>query len=174
MIGGVPNLADRAVAPSWCTAAALSCALTVAGSIVLSPPAAADNKRLNDGVAVNIHTIHRQQKCSEDVAVDPQLQLAAEWHTNDVLNNRALDGDTGSDGSSVQDRANAAGFQGVAAETVAINPALAISGIEILNQWYSNPVQLATMRDCAYTQVGIWSANSLDRTVVVAVYGRPA
>jgi len=29
------------------------------------------------------------------------------------------------------------------------------------------------MRDCAYTQIGVWSANSLDRTVVVAVYGNP-
>lgn len=173
MIGGVPDFADRAVAPSWRTAAVLGCALTVAGLIVMSPPAGADNKRLNDGVAVNVHTIHRQQNCSEDVAVNPQLQLAAEWHTNDVLNNRALNGDTGSDGSSVQDRANAAGYQGIVAETVAINPALAISGIEILNQWYSNPAYLAVMRDCTYTQVGVWSANSLDRTVVVAVYGRP-
>ena len=32
---------------------------------------------------------------------------------------------------------------------------------------------LAIMRDCTYTQVGVWSANSLDRTVVVAVYGHP-
>lgn len=111
MIGGVPDCADRAVAPSWCTAAVLGCVLTVAGSIVMSPPAGADNKRLNDGVAVNVHTIHRQQNCSEDVAVNPQLQLAAEWHTNDVLNNRALNGDSGSDGSSVQDRANAAGIK---------------------------------------------------------------
>jgi hypothetical protein len=50
-----------------------------------------------------------------------------------VLNNRALDGDIGSDGSTPQDRANAAGYQGTVAETVAINPALAISGIEIMN-----------------------------------------
>ena len=64
MIGGVPDFADRAVAPSWRTAAVLGCALTVAGLIVMSPPAGADNKRLNDGVAVNVHTIHRR---SEDV-----------------------------------------------------------------------------------------------------------
>ena len=36
-------------------------------------------------------------------------------------------------------------------ETVAINPALAINGIEILNQWYYNPAYLAIMRDCANT-----------------------
>jgi len=33
------------------------------------------------------------------------------------------------------DRARAAGFTGNVAETVAINPALAISGIELINMW---------------------------------------
>jgi uncharacterized protein YkwD len=136
-------------------------------------PASADNKRLNDGVVANVYTIQHQAGCTNDVTINPQLQLAAEWHTNDVLNNRALDGDVGSDGSSVQDRANAAGYHGVVAETVAINPALAINGVEIMNQWYHRPDYMAIMSDCAYTQMGVWSENSLDRSVVVAVYGRP-
>jgi hypothetical protein len=72
-----------------------------------------------------------------------------------------------------QDRANAAGFNGVASETVAINPALAISGIEIMNQWYYRPDYMAIMSNCANTQIGVWSESGLDRTVVVAVYGRP-
>jgi len=38
---------------------------------------------------------------------------------------------------------NAAGFHGRVAETVAINPAVAISGIELINQWYYNPAYLA-------------------------------
>jgi hypothetical protein len=29
------------------------------------------------------------------------------------------------------------------------------------------------MSDCANTTIGVWSENSLDRTVVVAVYGKP-
>jgi hypothetical protein len=29
------------------------------------------------------------------------------------------------------------------------------------------------MQNCAYSQIGVWSENSLDRTVVVAVYGQP-
>jgi uncharacterized protein YkwD len=106
--------------------------------------------------------------------VSPQLQLAAQWHTDDVLNNRDLDGDIGSDGSTPQDRARAAGFNGKVAETVAINPALAISGIELINMWYYDPNYFAIMSDCANTLIGVWSANSLDRTVVVAVYGQPA
>lgn len=149
-------------------------ALTVVAVGVASAPCAhADNKRLNDGVVANIYTIQHQAGCTNDVTINPQLQLAAQWHTLDVLNNRSLDGDIGSDGSTPQDRANAAGFHGKVAETVAINPALAISGIEILNQWYYNPAYLSIMRDCSNTAIGVWSENSLDRTVVVAVYGQP-
>jgi hypothetical protein len=33
---------------------------------------------------------------------------------------------------------------------------------------------MAIMSNCHYTQIGVWSENSLDRTVVVAVYGTPA
>jgi hypothetical protein len=29
------------------------------------------------------------------------------------------------------------------------------------------------MSDCGYTKMGVWSENSLDRSVVVAVYGKP-
>ncbi|WP_373140766.1 CAP domain-containing protein [Mycobacterium marinum] len=147
--------------------ALLSAALSTA------PAAHADNKRLNDGVVANVYTIQHQAGCTNELRIDPRLQLAAQWHTNDVLGNRALDGDIGSDGSTPSDRAAAAGFRGDVAETVAINPALAISGVELINQWYNNPDYLAIMRDCKYTAIGVWSENSLDRTVVVAVYGSP-
>jgi uncharacterized protein YkwD len=142
-------------------------------SVLTVPAAHADNKRLNDGVVANVYTIQHQVGCTNDVKINPQLRLAAQWHTQDVLNNRTLDGDIGSDGSTPQDRAQAAGFRGSVAETVAINPAVAISGIEILNQWYHNPAYLAVMSNCANTQIGVWSDNSPDRTVVVAVYGQP-
>jgi hypothetical protein len=32
---------------------------------------------------------------------------------------------------------------------------------------------MAIIRDCANTAIGVWSDNSLDRTIVVAVYGQP-
>jgi uncharacterized protein YkwD len=102
------------------------------------------------------------------------LTLAAEWHAEDMINNRAINGDIGTDGSSPQDRANAAGFRGKASETVATNPALAISTLDLVNQWYGNPDDMAIIRDCANTNIGVWSDNALDRTVVVAVYGQPA
>ena len=158
-------------------------ALVVAAGTLLGMPAAhadgdnntltPNNKRLNDGVVANVYTMQHQAGCTNDVKINPQLRLAAEWHTRDVLNNRSLDGDIGSDGSTPQDRAIAAGFHGPVAETVAINPALAISGIELINQWYYNPAYFAIMSNCANTQIGVWSENSPDRTVVVAMYGQP-
>jgi uncharacterized protein YkwD len=132
-----------------------------------------NNKRLNDSVVSNVYTVQHQAGCSNDVRVNPQLVRAAQWHTNDVLNNHNLDGDVGSDGTTPQDRANNAGYRGTATETVAINPALAISGVEIMNQWVYNPALFAIMANCANTQIGVWSANSFNRTVVVAVYGQP-
>jgi uncharacterized protein YkwD len=137
------------------------------------PAAQADNKRLNDSIVANVYTVQHQAGCTNDVHINAQLRQAAQWHTDDVLNNRGLDGDLGSDDSTAQDRATAAGFHGRVAETVAINPALAISGVELINQWYYNPAYLAIMSDCANSEIGVWSQNSVDRTVVVAVYGHP-
>jgi uncharacterized protein YkwD len=158
-------------------------ALVVAASTMLCVPLAQadgdndtvipNNKRLNDGVVANVFTVQHQAGCTNDVRINKQLQLAAQRHTHDVLNNRNLDADTGSDGSTPQDRANAAGFHGRVAETIAINQSIAISGNDLINRWYYNPAYMAIMSNCANSQMGVWSENSPDRTVVVAVYGQP-
>lgn len=145
----------------------------VAAAVAGVPAAQADNRRLNESVVVNVYTIQHKHGCDTEIKINPQLQLAAQWHANDVLRNRALNADIGSDGSTPQVRANNAGFVGTVSETVAINPALAISGVEILNQWYYRPDYMAIMSNCANTEIGVWSENSLDRSVVVAVYGQP-
>jgi uncharacterized protein YkwD len=142
-------------------------------AVLAAPTAAADNKRLNSAVVSAVYTLQHQAGCTNDVIRNNALTLAAEWHAEDMLNNRNINDDIGSDGSTPQDRANAAGFRGKAAETVAINPAVAISSLELVNQWYYNPDDMAIIRDCANTAIGVWSDNSLDRTVVVAVYGQP-
>ncbi|AGB22193.1 hypothetical protein Mycsm_01805 [Mycobacterium sp. JS623] len=149
-------------------------AVGLTAATVTAPHAQADNKRLNSGVVANIDTIHQQAGCTTTIKISPQLQLAAQWHTDDVLNNVALDGNAGTDGSTPQDRANAAGYRGTVRETVAINPALAINNLDILNLWYYDPATYGVMADCASTQIGVWSENSLSRSVVVAVYGQPA
>lgn len=148
-------------------------AVPAVGQIPAIPTAHADNNRLNNSVVANVYTIQHQAGCKNDVIVNAPLRLAAQWHALDVLNNRALDADIGSDGTAPQDRAAAAGFRGKVAETVAINQSLAINNLDVLNQWYFNPQDLAIMQDCQYSRMGVWSENSLDRSVVVAVYGHP-
>jgi len=158
----------------------LSVGLGLVAGLAVPSVAHADNRRLNDGVVANVYTIQHRAGCdtaigppNNGIKVNPKLRLAAQWHTNDVLNNRALDGDIGSDGSTVADRARAAGYQGVVAETVAINPALSINGVEILQQWMGRPDYMAIMADCGNVDIGVWSENLVpDRSVVVAVYGR--
>ncbi|OBJ06716.1 hypothetical protein A5624_23775, partial [Mycobacterium sp. 1482292.6] len=100
---------------------------------VAAPAAHADNKRLNSAVVSAVYTLQHQAGCTNDVVRNNALTLAAEWHADDMINNRNINGDIGSDGSTPQDRANAAGFRGRAAETVAINPAIAISSLELVN-----------------------------------------
>ena len=151
---------------------ALSMLALVGVGIATAPTADADNRRLNESVLANVYTVQYKAGCDTDIKDNPKLRLAAQWHTNDVLNNRALDGDIGSDGSTVADRARNAGYAGAVAETVAINPALAISGVELINQWYHRPDYYAIMADCANVDIGVWSESVLDRTVVVAVYGK--
>ncbi|WP_328363351.1 CAP domain-containing protein [Mycobacterium sp. NBC_00419] len=136
------------------------------------PVAQADNARLNKSVFANVVTLHQQAGCQSTVRINPKLRLAAQWQTEDVLNNHALDGDIGSDGSTAQDRARNAGYSGTVSETVAINPALAINNLEILNQWYYRADYYKIMTDCSNVDIGVWSENSFDRSVVVAVYGK--
>lgn len=154
---------------------ALPAAFLLAGQVLLAAPSAhADNKRLNSAVVSAVYTLQHQAGCTNDVVRDNALTLAAQWHADDMLKNQNINGDRGSDGSIPQDRANAAGFHGKASQTVAINPAMAISSLELVNQWYYNPDDMAIIRDCANTAMGVWSDNSVDRTVVVAMYGQPA
>lgn len=140
-------------------------------ALCVSAPASADNNRLNNSVIGNVYTAQHMNGCTGKIIRNAALVEAARLHTLDVLNNRELGGDIGSDGSTPQDRARALGFTGQVGETVAINPAMAISGVEILQQWWNDPAARATMQDCRYTMIGVWSENSLDRSVVVAVYG---
>lgn len=142
-------------------------------SAMNAPPAGADNSRLNNGVLANVYTIQHQAGCTTDIKQDLALGLAAQRQASDMINNRALDGDLGSDGSTPQSRSEAAGFRGTVSQTVAINPGLAINNVDVINQWYDDPRAFAIMSDCRNSAIGVWSENSLDRSVVVAVYGQP-
>jgi len=150
-------------------------AMTAAVALISpTPVVAADNSRLNNSVVANVYTVQYQAGCTTDIKGNPALQLAAQWQAEDIMRNRDLDGDLGSDGSTPQSRSTAAGFAGTVAQTVAINNSLAINNLDVINQWYYDPRSKAIMADCRNTAIGVWSLNSLDRSVVVAVYGQPA
>src|SRR5882672_4805263 len=112
MIGGPVTTTTRYAAP----AAAAACAV-IGAAVLVAVPARADNKRLNDGVVSNVYTVQRHAGCTGTLTANPQLRQAAQWHTDDVSTNRALDGDVGSDGTGPQQRAANAGYPGVVAET---------------------------------------------------------
>jgi uncharacterized protein YkwD len=155
------------------TAVVFSATIVALGAVTATPIANADNNRLNNGVAQSVYSIKRQAGCTSDLKMNNALNLAAQWQADDVLNNRSLDGDIGSDGSTPQSRAQAAGYRGTVAETVAILPSASINGIDILNNWYYRPDYFAIMSNCANIQIGVRSSNSSDRSVAVAVYGQP-
>lgn len=142
--------------------------------VTTAAPANADNRRLNNSVFLNIYTMQHQAGCTTEAKVDGRLVEAAQRQALDAVNNPELNGDLGTDGSTPQSKASDAGFVGTEAQTVATNPALAINGIDILGQWYWDPVAKATIENCASTAIGVWSENSLARSVVVAMYGQPA
>lgn len=135
-------------------------------------PAHADSKELTAAAIADVHTIRHQAGCAHDLKVDPRLQLAAQRHAIDMLNDHTLDGDIGSNGSLPHDRAREAGFDGQVAETVAVNAASAISGADLVSQWRSSAVDFAIISNCANDLIGVWSESSADRTAVVAVYGQ--
>jgi uncharacterized protein YkwD len=138
-----------------------------------APGVPGNNDRLNNGIVNNVDTVKAQAGCTTKLKKNPQLEAAAQRHTVDVFNNRSLDADVGSDGSSMADRARSAGYHGVVAETVAINNSLAINDPDVIGNWYYRPDYMAIMSNCANTEIGVWSENSVDRSVVVAVYGQP-
>jgi uncharacterized protein YkwD len=148
--------------------------LVLCAGMAATPTANADNQRLNNGVLANVYTMQHQAGCQTNVKGDRRLVEAARRQALDAVNNPDLNGDLGSDGSTPQTRANDAGFVGTVAQTVATNPALAINGIDILGQWYWDPVAKGIIENCANTVIGVWTENSLSRSVTVAVYGQPA
>jgi hypothetical protein len=143
-------------------------AAIVAAGVLAVPPAHADNKRLNDSVVLDVYTVQQRAGCTSGVTSDQHLELAAKWHTRDIQTNRSLDGDVGSDGSTASDRAQTAGFHGSVAETVAINPALAISGVDILRQCTTTPL---TSPSCPTAHTPKWACGR--RTAWIALSWLP-
>jgi uncharacterized protein YkwD len=165
-------------APTRPTLAVLGAGLVTLGGVIAAPTAQADNVRLNKTIGQNVYAIQRQAGClnmkvADDMRTNPALELAAQWHADDIVGDPELDGDIGSDGSTLQDRARAAGYRGPVSETVATLASFAINPIDILAQWYWRPEYYRIMSNCANTEIGVRTVNSFNRSVTVAVYGQP-
>ena len=77
----------------------LPIAVLLSGAGAWAAPAAhADNKRLNSAVVSAVYTLQHQAGCTNDIIRDNALTLAAEWHAEDMINNRNINDDIGSDG----------------------------------------------------------------------------
>lgn len=159
--------------PAFPALAVIGAGIVALGTATVPPIASADNDRLNNGIAHSIYVVRHQAGCTTELKTDPALELAAQRHAEDLLNNRDVEGDIGSDGSTAQDRARTAGYSGAVAETVAILASAAINGMDILTNWYHRPDYYAIMSSCANTHIGVRSVNAPDRSVAVAIYGQP-
>ena len=55
----------------WRCAGVIPAVAVLGAAIAGTPTAAADNKRLNDGVVANVYTIQHQHGCGSDVKINP-------------------------------------------------------------------------------------------------------
>lgn len=136
--------------------------------VVWAPAAHADNSRLNNSVIANAYTVQR------NIKRDPALTLAARW----LYGRRAQQPGAGRQRRlrrlHAQDlEFRRSGIQGQGRRDRGDQSRLAINNLDVINQWYYDPVDFGIMSDCANTAIGVWSENSLDRSVVVAVFGQP-
>lgn len=125
--------------------------------------------RLNKSVVGGVHSVQYQPDYTNDVGPNMQLRLAAQWHTDDVLGNRGLDGDV--DAFTSRDQINANGFHATDGGTAAIAAGRASAASTSSTSGIATP---PAMRSCptAPTPSSPVIQNSLDRTVVAAGYGK--
>ena len=57
---------------------------------------------LNNAVISGVYTLQHQAGCTNDVIKNNALTLAAEWHADDMMANRNINDDIGSDGTSLR------------------------------------------------------------------------
>ncbi len=151
---------------------ALSALVVAAGSVIGTPTAGADNKRLNDGVVANVYTMQHQAGCTTDIKINPKLRLgravahrrrAQQPRSQRRYRFRRFDGGR----SRAQRRLRRAGRRDDGHQSGAGHQRHRV------DQPVVSPARL--QRDhvgLRNVDIGVWSANLIDRTVVVAVYGK--
>lgn len=161
---------------------AFAAAATVLGWVLAAVPVGADSgvgSRLNPiggdqaGAVLNEINVVRAASGCGPVAANPQLAVSAARHANDMVAN-GVQGHTGSDGSSVVQRAAAAGYSSYRklGEIVLTSTGPGATSAGAVGGWMNSPRHRAIITDCGFTEAGFAVVSNGNRVAVAGDFGR--
>ena len=147
-------------------------ALMVVGSVLAATPAQADGDQ-GGAVLSEINATRVANGCGP-VAADPQLTASAARQANDMLEH-GVQGHTGSDGSSLAQRVEAAGYTSYAklGEIVfwSAGPG-ATPAAAAVTWWMNSPRHRAIITDCELTDAGFSAVSNGVKITVAGVFAK--
>jgi uncharacterized protein YkwD len=146
-------------------------AVTVLGPMLAVVPAQADGD-LGSAVLSEINATRAANGCGP-VAANPQLTAAAERQANDMLANGVMS-HTGSDGSSISQRATDAGYAPYAAlgEIIFWGSGFGNAPAAAVDWWMNSPGHRAIITDCDLTDAGFSAVSSGNRMTAAGDFGK--
>ncbi|KUI11584.1 secretion protein [Mycobacterium sp. GA-1285] len=147
------------------------CAATLAAvAPITAGPAHADSA--DDGALLNEINATRAANGCGPVAANPQLNAAAARQANDMLANNVRS-HTGSDGSSVGQRIDAAGYTTYSNVGEIIFWSTGVSAVPAaaVDWWMNSPGHRAIITDCGMTEAGVAVVRNGARAAAVGEFG---
>lgn len=147
-------------------------AVTAFGPLLAATPAQADAGDQGDALLSQINATRAANGCGP-VAANPQLTAAAERQANDMLAN-GVRSHTGSDGSSVVQRATDAGYVPYAnlGEIIFWSSGFGLVPAAAVNWWMNSPGHRAIITDCAMTDAGFSAVSNGARMTAAGDFGK--
>ena len=144
----------------------------VFGPMCATAPARADGGDQGGTVLSQINATRAANGCGP-VAANAQLTAAAARQANDMLLNGVVS-HTGSDGSSVGQRATDAGYAPFAAvgEIIFWSIGLGNAPAAVVNGWMNSPGHRAIITDCNLTDAGFSAVSNGDKMTVAGDFGK--
>lgn len=141
------------------------------GPMCAVAPAWADGGDQGGTLLSEINATRAANGCGP-VAANAQLTAAAARQANDMLVHGVV-GHTGSDGSSVGQRATDAGYAPYAAvgEIIYWSTGLGNAPDVAVDKWMNSPTHRAVITDCTLTDAGFAAASTGDRMTVAGDFG---
>jgi uncharacterized protein YkwD len=146
-------------------------ALTAFASLLAAAPAQADGDQ-GGALLSHINATRAANGCGP-VAPNAELTAAATRHATDMLAT-GVRSHTGSDGSSVVQRATDAGYAPYAAvgEVVFWSTGYSNDPAHAVNWWMNSPPHRAVITDCGMTDAGFSAVSSGDRVIAAGEFGK--